>query len=68
LERVIRRAVLASVGRKLERFPAPGKMNIHSCNVDDVNHLGEALEYGVYHWTVDSQDGKARRLKNWMMD
>src|SRR6187402_3553284 len=63
---VIERAVLALVAEKLEQFPAPGKIIVYSSSVDGADGLGEALGCEVYHRTVDTRDGKARRLKDWM--
>lgn len=55
------REVLTLMARKLKQFPAPRKIIIYSSSVDGEDSLGE-----VYHRTVDSQDRKAKRLKNWM--
>jgi superfamily II DNA helicase RecQ len=64
--RAIKRAVLALVTEKLEQFPAPGKIIIYSSSVKGADRLGAVLGCEVYHRTVDTQDGKARRLKDWM--
>jgi superfamily II DNA helicase RecQ len=58
--------VLQLVEEKLEQYPAPGKIMIYSSRVEEVEELGEVLGCEVYHRTVDSRDGKARRLKEWM--
>lgn len=62
----IQEEVLDLVKRKLIEYPAPSKIVIYSSSVVGADKLGEALGCEVYHRTVDSQDGKARRLKEWM--
>lgn len=54
------------VEEKLGQYAAPGKIIIYSSRVEEAEELGEVLGCEVYHRTIDSQDGKARRLKEWM--
>jgi superfamily II DNA helicase RecQ len=58
--------VLQLVEEKLEQYAAPGKIIVYSSRVEEAEELGEVLGCEVYHRTIDSQDGKARRLKEWM--
>ncbi len=58
--------MLALVAEKLEQFPAMGKVIVYSSSVDGADSLGEVLGCEVYHRTADTQDGKARRLMDWM--
>jgi superfamily II DNA helicase RecQ len=66
IDQAIERAVLALIARKLQEYPTPGKIIVYSSRVVGAERLGEALGCEVYHREVDSRDGKARRLKDWM--
>jgi RecQ family ATP-dependent DNA helicase len=59
-------AVCQLVTEKLEQYPAPGKIIVYSSRVTQAEELAEALDCPVYHRNVDSQIGKARRMREWL--
>ena len=58
--------VMRVMEEKLKQYPAPAKIIIYCSVKKGAERLAEALGCDVYHRDIDTEDGKARRLKNWM--
>ena len=58
--------VMQVIEEKLKQYPAPAKIIVYCSVKKGAEKLAEALGCDVYHRDIDTEDGKARRLKNWM--
>jgi superfamily II DNA helicase RecQ len=59
-------AICQLVKRKLEQYPAPGKIVVYGGSVEQTVAIGEALGCPIYHRGVDNRAGKAKRIKGLM--
>jgi len=48
------------------KYPAPATIIVYSRFVNQVEALGLALDFSIYHREVDSRNGKEQRVRDWM--
>jgi superfamily II DNA helicase RecQ len=58
--------VIQVIEAKCAQYPAPAKMVVYCSNKIAAEKLAQAIGCDVYHRDIDTEDGKARRLKAWM--
>jgi superfamily II DNA helicase RecQ len=58
--------VIQVIEAKCVQYAAPAKMIVYCSNKIAAEKLAEAIGCEVYHRDIDTEDGKARRLKAWM--
>ena len=58
--------VIQVIEAKCAQYPAPAKMVVYCSNKVAAEKLAEAIGCDIYHRDIDTEDGKARRLKAWM--
>lgn len=54
------------IEQKLAQYPPPAKIIVYCGEVDTAERLGERFGCTVFHSSVDTRDGKLRRLADWM--
>ena len=62
---VIHDALSQLVGQKLKEYAMPAKIIVYCSSIKGAEELGEILGCDVYHRSIDSKDGKFRRLDDW---
>jgi superfamily II DNA helicase RecQ len=58
--------VMQIIEGKCAQYAAPAKMVVYCSNKKAAEKLAAAIGCEVYHRDIDTEDGKARRLKQWM--
>lgn len=58
--------VIQVIEAKCAQYPALAKMVVYCSNKIAAEKLAQAIGCDIYHRDIDTEDGKARRLKAWM--
>jgi superfamily II DNA helicase RecQ len=58
--------VIQIIEDKCSQYPAPAKIVIYCSNKIAAETLAQSIGCDIYHRDIDTEDGKARRLKAWM--